>query len=686
MTRRSTTVAVLILAVVLLAVGVAGLFSLRSGLPAPEEIAAFQAPASTRVLDCKDRLIAEFFEERRRPVPLDSIPACLRDAVVAVEDRRFYSHWGIDLVRIPGIIWSFIRNRGQVRGTSTITQQLARSMFLTYRRSLDRKLKEMLLAVELERHYSKQEILEMYLNQIWFGGSIYGVQAAAERYFGKPVSRLTLAECTTLAAMLANPTAYSPYQHPDRLIARRNFFLGRLRDAHRITEEQFKAARAEPLVLRPGPENLNEAPYFVEEIRRDLIGRYGPDFVYRSGSTVFTTLDLDLQRAANKAVEEWTARLEKDYNLRHPKTWYDSARAVDSLIGPPDYLQAALVCLDARDGSVRAMVGGRNFAHSEYNRATQAKRQVGSAFKPFVYVAAVDNGLTAADIIADSAIELRIPGQPPYRPRNYDGKFLGPITVRRALALSRNLVAVRVIERIGPELAARYANLMGVNEKLMPVYSLALGSVEIPLIDMTAAFATLANGGTRVKPKMVRSIRNKNGLLLEENLPQTQPVLDPKTAYIVTNMLQSVVDEGTATVIRSLGFTGPAAGKTGTTDDYTDASYIGYTPTLSTGVWVGYDKKKTIFRGATGGTVAAPIWAEFMKQVPADSGPQSFAVPDSIVTAPICEQSGKLASPLCPRVRYEVFITGTEPTAPCPLHSPARHAPKPDSFKPAPGH
>lgn len=684
MTRRSAAVTVIVLLVILLAVGTAGLFSLRSGLPAPEEIARFRAPAATRVLDCRDRVIHEFYEQRRRPVPLDSIPEALKQAVVAVEDKRFYSHWGLDLVRIPGIIWGFIRRPGEVRGTSTITQQLARSMFLNYERSLDRKLKEMMLAVEIERHYSKQEILEMYLNQVWFGGSVYGVQAASERYFAKPVSKLTLAECAALAAMLANPAVYSPYNHPDRLVTRRNFFLGKLKNERHITQAEYEQACKEQLTLKRGVEGLGEAPYFIEDIRRDLIARYGPDFVYRSGAVIRTTLDLDLQIAANKAVAVRAAELEKSYGLKQPKTWYDSAVARDSTIGPPEYLQAALVCLDVRDGSVRAMVGGRDFRQSEYNRATQAKRQVGSAFKPFVYTAAMDNGYTCSDILEDSALEIRIAGQPPYKPRNYDGKFLGPVTVRRALALSRNLPAVRVIQRLGPELVARYANLMGINQRLPPYYSLALGSVEIPLLEITAAYATLANGGSRVKPLLIRSIHDHRGRLLEEQRPEIQPVIRAQTAYLVTSMLSSVIDEGTATVIRSLGFSGSAAGKTGTTDEYTDASFIGYTPTLCTGVWLGYDRKKPIFRGATGGGIAAPIWADFMKQVPADSAARSFAVPESIITAPVCEQSGKQASSRCPRVRYEVFIIGTEPTTPCLLHAAPKIVPKPDSFQRAP--
>jgi penicillin-binding protein 1A len=329
-----------------------------------------------------------------------------------------------------------------------------------------------------------------------------------------------------------------------------------------------------------------------------------------------------------------------------------------------------MLAMDVRTGYIRALVGGRDYKHSEFDRATQAKRQAGSAFKPFVFVAAIDNGVTAADIELDSAMTIVIPGQPDYQPHNYDGTFLGRISLRRALALSRNLVAVRLITKVGPELVARYANVMGITDVLQPFYSLALGSVEVTLVDLVDAYNTLAGGGIRVKPIMVTRVEDAHGAVLEENRPDEQPVLRPQTAYVVANMMQSVVNEGTATVIRQLGYQGLAAGKTGTTDDYADAWFIGFTPEITCGVWVGFDKKKTIFSGATGGSVAAPIWADFMKTVNPDSMPSdSFPVPDSIVTAAVCEQTGQLATASCPLVRYEVFIAGTEPTTPCVLHS-----------------
>lgn len=654
--------------VVLLAVGFAGYVHVRAGLPSPEEIEKYRAPASTRVLDCHGRLIAEFFQERRRPVPLESIPEALREAVVAVEDKRFYSHWGIDFIRVCGSIVANLTRPNRLQGASTITQQLARSMFLTYERKLTRKLREMVLAVELERRYSKLEILEMYLNQVWFGGSVYGVAAAAERYFGKPVSRLDPVECATLGAMLANPPVYSPYHHPDRLLKRRNYFILKLHQSGRLTRQDYSKAIARPLGIHPGRGQTNEAPYFVEDVRRYLMDRYGSDFVYKSGSTVYTTLDLNIQAAANRALLDWLDRLEKDYGLRPRKAAYDSISETDSADTTPAYLQGSLVCLDVTTGEVRAMVGGRDFSQSEYNRASQSRRQPGSAFKPFLFTAAIDNGMTPADIETDSTVAIPIPGKPPYIPRNYDQKMLGAMTLRRALALSRNLVAVRLIQRLGPELVARYAHQMGINSKLPAFYSLALGAAEVTLLELTTAYNTLANSGVRVQPLLVRRVEDGSGTALEENYPVMQPVLKTTTAYVVTNMLQSVVNEGTATSIRARGFIGSAAGKTGTTDDYADAWFIGYTPALCCGVWVGYDRRRTIFRGATGGGVAAPVWADFMKQ--ADTTTVGFTAPEDIVTRPVCELSGLLATSACPRVRYEVFVKGTEPSRSCPVHNP----------------
>ncbi len=670
-TGRLTLRLALKIAIVIIALTVTLLFfgylRLRADLPTPETILNFKAPASTRIIDYKGRVISELFQEKRRPVPLESIPIPLVRAVVAVEDKRFYSHWGIDLIRVAGSLVANILHPGNLQGASTITQQLARSMFLTQKRKLSRKLKEMVLAIELERHYSKQEILEMYLNQVWFGASIYGVAAASERYFGKHVSRLNPVECATLGAMIANPTVYSPYNHPDKLIRRRNYFLRKLFQLGHLTKEKYQEAVNEPLNVQPLGIPTNEAPYFVEEVRRYLITTYGYDFVYKSGATIWTTLDLDIQTLANQALLNWLGQLEEEYRLQPKKAAYDSVAQSELSKSQPNYLQTALIIEDVKTGEIRALIGGRDFRHSEFNRATQARRQVGSAFKPFVFAAAIDNGMTAADIENDSAIVIRIVGQPDYRPKNYDLKFLGRMTLRRALALSRNLVAVRLCASLGPEVVAKYANLLGIEQPIPPYYSIALGSIELTLLEMVNAFNTIANQGVLVKPFFITRIEDSRGYVLEEKHPEPKLVIRPQTAYILTSMMQSVVNEGTGTAIRLRGFRGPAAGKTGTTDDYTDAWFIGYTPTLSCGIWIGYDTKKTIFRGATGGVVAAPVWGEIMKEVYQDTI-TAFPVPPDITTAYICEESGKLALPQCPKARFEVFITDTEPTDYCPIH------------------
>ena len=647
---------------------IAGIFRLKSDLPSPAAIQNFQPASTVKVYDCKNRLIGEFYEQRRIPVSLDQIPKYLKDAIIAVEDKRFYSHWGLDLIRLFGAIFYNITSLRTPRGTSTITQQLARNMFLNQERSIARKIKEALLALQLERSYSKDEILELYLNQVYFGQGVYGVEAAANTYFDKHVWELTLPECATIAALPKAPEYYSPYTNPSGLLKRRNFFVSMLYRHNKISKNEMVEAIATPLNVVPKRTLKNEAPYFVEEVRKYLEERYGYDFINRSGAKIYTTLDLDMQRSANRAVEEILSEIERNYKLKNSKARYDSLITYDSTPPPPNYLQGALVAIDPKTGFIKAMVGGRDFKQSPFNRVTQAKRQAGSAFKVFVFTAAIENGFLPSDLELDEPVTLPVPGQPPYTPANFDYKFLGPMTLRKALALSRNIVAVRLISRLGPEIVARYANLMGIEEKLRPFYSLALGSSEVTLLQMTRAFSVLANEGNRVTPLMITKIVDANNQVIEENVPEIQPILSPQTAYIMTEMLKSVIDEGTGYAIRLYGFDRPAAGKTGTTDDYTDAWFIGFTPNLACGVWVGYDQKKTIFKGATGGGVAAPIWALFMKEATASLPNEDFVACESIVWVKICEMTGLRASAFCPKVRTEVFKLGTEPKEECTVH------------------
>ncbi len=644
----------------------AGYFRLQSDLPSPRAIQNYEPASTVKIYDCKNRIIGEFYEQRRIPVHLDRIPKYLKDAVIAVEDKRFYSHWGLDLIRLFGATFYGIKSLKAPRGTSTITQQLARTMFLTLEHSLARKIKEALLALQLERVYSKEEILELYLNLVYFGQGVYGVEAAANTYFNKPVKELTLPECALIAALPKSPEYYN--NNRDVLLKRRNFFLRMLYQNQKISRIEMEEAIATPLGIVPRQPLRNEAPYFIEEVRKYLEESYGYDFINRSGARIYTTLDLDMQRIANKTLEDFIVQLEKDYKMKNNKLHYDSLTVNDSTPPLPDYLQGALVTIDPKTGYIKAMVGGRDFKQSQYNRVNQAQRQAGSAFKVFVWTAAIDNGFLTSDLEIDEPLTLPVPGSDPYTPTNFDYKFLGPITLRRALALSRNIIAVRLISRLGPEVVARYANLMGINEKLKPFYSLALGASEVTLLEMTQAFAVLANEGIKNTAQMITKIVDANNLIIEENIPEQLEVLPVQTSYIVTEMLRSVIDEGTGYAIRRRGFERPAAGKTGTTDDYTDTWFVGFTPNLACGVWVGYDEKKTIFEGAVGGNIAAPIWADFMKEATANLPDNDFIAPDSIVFAQICELTGLLASPRCPKIRREVFKLGTEPKQECTVH------------------
>lgn len=647
----------------------AAIISLRSDLPSAEEIKNYQPPASTKLLDCKGRLICEFFQQRRTPVPLSQIPQMLKDALIVVEDKRFYSHWGIDIIRFFGAGLRNIRSLRFVQGASTITQQLARNMFLTQEKTIRRKIKEALLAFELERNYSKDEILELYLNQVYFGHGVYGVEAAAQTYFNKSVKDLNLPECALIAALPKAPHIYSPYVNPAAALKRRNLFLRMLYKAKKISKSQLEQALSAPLGVLPKTAVKNEAPYFVEEVRKYLVSRYGDDFIYKSGATVYTTLDLDLQQSANHALLFNLEKIEKTYNLPNKKARYDSLVIKDTLL-KPNYLQGALVAIDPKTGYIRAMIGGRDFRQSPFNRATQARRQAGSAFKPFVYTVAIDQGFTPADLELDEPITINIPGVPePYIPVNFDRRFMGKMTLRRALALSRNVVAVRLISKISPEVVVQYATQMGISTRLQPVYSLALGSCDVSLIDMTSSYCVLADGGYKIKPIYILKITDADGHIIEENMIEVEPVINSNVAYVVTSMLKSVIDEGTGSAIRKLGFRYPAAGKTGTTDDFTDTWFIGYTPDCVCGVWVGYDQKKTIFHNATGGGIAAPIWADFMNRISNYLSGNDFPVPDSITVLPVCDLTGLLATSRCPKLRNEVFLLGHEQKNECKYHT-----------------
>ena len=647
---------------------------LRRDLPSPEQVTQVQTPVKTTVYDARGRVLHEFYKENRSPVPLRQIPHHLVNATLSTEDRNFYHHWGVDLWGIARAATNNALHLRATQGGSTITQQLARNLFLTHERTLTRKLKEVALALELERNYSKDQILEMYFNQIYFGEGAYGVDAAAHAYYGKPVQQLTLPECALLAGIPANPSVYSPRRRPRAALARRAKVLRNMLTTHAITQVEFDNAVNAPLGVTPARWSNDRAPYFVEMVRLHLDERFGSNAVYEGGLKVWTTLDMDLQQIAERAVDRQLTSLETQLK---PKATYAnfSARAqAAAAMGahgpePTPYLQAAFVALDPHTGYVRALVGGRDWYQSNFNRAVQAQRQPGSAFKTFVYTAAIDNGFKPTDIIVDEPISL--PGGEdgrPYEPRNYDRQFRGPVTLRYALQQSINIPTIKLLRRVGVAQVASYARRMGIMSPLGQNLSLALGTSEVNLLELTSAYAVLANRGIRNDPIYILRVEDKAGNVLERNTPRPVEVLSEETAAVVTSMLQSVVDHGTGYPARARGFTLPAAGKTGTTDESMDAGFVGFIPSLVAGAWVGYDEKKQIGPNMTGARAALPIWTDFMIEATRGRPVEDFPAPAGTVTRLVCAESGMLATDACPHVTNETYNVGSEPTEYCTQH------------------
>lgn len=645
---------------------IGGYYAIVSDLPPAESISFFAPPISTKVYDDQGEIVSQFFIERRELTSLDRVPVYLKDGFISIEDKRFYSHWGVDILRFFKSFLINIVNMRIVQGGSTITMQLARNMFLTMEQTVMRKMKEMALAVRIERAYTKDEILEMYLNQINFGQGHYGVATAAEYYFDKDISELNLTECALLVA-LPKGESYSPYKRPERAIQRRNLVLKAMLDNKVISSDEYTRAVNEPLGVVEQTKQKRVGEYFLEEIRRYLELKYGPEFLYRSGANIYTTVNTRMQTIAEEVLEKHLLKLEKDHKLPRTKADFDSVTLSDTVTAIP-YLQAALVLLDYQTGEVKALIGGRNFSQSQFNRATQARRQAGSAFKIFVWTTAIDNGFTPTDIVLDLPIVLEVPGMDSiYRPSNYDRKFMGPITVKNALKYSRNLVAIRLIRNIGPEQVVRYAHSLGVESPLLPVVSLALGSCEVTLLEMVSAAGTIANLGESVAPIMIRKITDKDGTLIEMNSSLPEQRISPQTSYVMTEIMKTVIDGGTGYHVRDY-YKGTAAGKTGTTNNYSDAWFIGYTPKYACGIWAGYDNNDRIFNGATGGAVSAPIWGDFMVHIDSLQD-EEFTKPSSgLVTCRICSQSGLMAREFCPNPVEEVYVKGTEPSDSCDMH------------------
>ena len=748
------TLLVLTVVVCLIGGSLAGtLWYVSQDLPTLESLPQHQPNLVSRVYADDGRVVGQFFVERRILAPLSDVPQSLIQAVIAVEDARFFDHPGMDFIGIMRAIWTNLRRGGKVEGASTITQQLARSLFLTPERTYGRKFRELILAYKMELILTKEEILEMYLNQIYFGQGAYGVAAAALTYFGKQLSELNLAEAGFLAGLPKSPNSYSPYRNPDRARRRQEHVLGRLQQAGFITPEEHQEALDQPLsFLEPASEKV--APYFVEHVRQRLMSMYGETMVYKGGLEVLTTLNVDMQIVAEQALRKGLHELDKRQGWRGPigkedpaalagltaietdkalevgdilqgvvtqvarthatvrvrsiegrldfedMAWarrrlhgpdpskdYTVLASLRDLVHPGDVIEVAvkrvdlemvhfrleqtpavegaLVAIDPRTGEIRAMVGGYDFERSEYNRAVAARRQAGSAFKPIVYATALNEGLSPATLVADAPVvyEQEDPDKT-WKPENYEQRFFGYISLREALIHSRNLATVRLVERIGIPSVIEFAHTLGIASPLNKDLSLALGSSSVSLLELVSSYGVLANQGVRVEPYSIAMVKDAGGDLLEQHSFEPRTVVARETAYLITNMLEDVIQRGTGQRANVINRT--IAGKTGTTNNFTDAWFIGYTPNLAVGVWVGFDHVRSLGETESGAHAALPIWIDFMREALAQLPDRPFEIPENILFARVDPRTGLLASGQSDQGTVEIFARGTEPTRPAP--------------------
>ncbi len=637
-------------------------------LPPLEQLQTYRPALKSSVYAADGRLLFEFYRENRQQIPLSQMPPVLTQATIATEDKRFYEHWGVDLWGIARAAITNVVRRGRVQGASTITQQLARNMFLTHERTWQRKIKEALLAMRIERVHSKQEILELYLNQIYFGDGSYGVASAARNFFGKEPKDLLLHEAALLAGLPANPARYSPRRHPEAAKERRNHVLRRMYEERLIGAAEYRQAAAASLGATPDRFVANHAPYFIEMVRQYMDERYGSNLLFEGGLRIYTTLDLDLQTVAEEALEKQMVALEKRNGYRQTRTNYVPPQEEAATTTATPYIQGSAIAMDPRTGHIRALIGGRDFLQSPFNRAVQAQRQPGSAFKPFIYVAAVDNGFIPSDVVVDAPLSFPEVDGTVWAPQNYDRTFSGPVTLRYALQKSINIPAIKMLRRLGVSQVASYARRMGIRSPIGQNLSLALGTSEVNLLELTSAYGVLANEGIRNEPLFILKVEDDEGNVLETNSPHPVDVLSEETVSVATNMLESVMDHGTGYPARAMGFTAPAAGKTGTTDEYTDAWFVGYTPNLVAGVWVGFDVKRRMGGSMTGAVAALPVWTDVMKSWASNHPVERFPVPAGTVTREVCAETGLIATDACPNVTAEVFGQGTEPRSLCDVH------------------
>lgn len=703
-------VLVLISAIVGAAAGLILVYS--TDLPEIEELEHYRPNSITELYDDQGRVIGSFALQRRVLASYDDYPLVLREALVSIEDKDFYRHSGINFWRIAGAAYRDIKSGGTAQGASTLTMQLARNLFLSPDKSFRRKVQEALLAIQIERRFTKPQIFTLYANQIALGHGTYGFEAASEYYFSKPAKQLTLDEATLLAGLPKGPVYYSPINHPDHALRRRNLVINSMLEDGEITRKEATEAREQPLVLDVAHDPNFLAPYFVEELRRYLESKYGSDQVHEGGLRVYTSLDMDLQKAANRAVLDGLTTYERRHgwrghldnvladgssiaNYSHPD-WQDDPQPGDfihalvvstspstaqirigrygslltqaeiawthqtikQIFKPGDVIyvkivsltpsgklavsleedsgvQGALMAIDNANGSVKAMVGGRDFNLSKFNRATQALRQVGSSFKPYVYTAAIDQGARPDDTILDAPTIFQT-ASGPYTPHNYEENFQGTITLQRALAQSLNIPALKLADKLGIKTVIDYAHRFGITSNLPEYLPVALGAAEVTVLEQTSAYSVFPDDGVRIVPRLITKVTDYEGRILEEDFPEVKDVVSARTARLMTSMLREVVLHGTAISASTMKY--QLAGKTGTTNNFTDAWFVGFSPSITTGVWVGYDEKKSLGSGETGARAALPIWMDFMKVAMAGKESETFAAPPDLPPNPLAQK------------------------------------------------
>jgi len=749
---RDAGLVLLFIAAALLGTVSGVLFAYSDDLPEITALDDYTPSTITQVLARDGSIVGEFAVERRVLVGYDDIPVQLRQAILAAEDAGFLDHTGLSLSRMLIALARDLIPGTRAPGRSTLTQQLARHLFpatVGFDRTWERKVKEAIVAIQLEKHFTKPEIFTLYCNQMYFGHGAYGVEAAAHLYFDRPARDLSLEEAALIAGLFQGNVRQSPYVNPDAALRRRNYVLERMAQEGFVSREDADAAKARPVVARGDPaQSSSLAPYFLEEVRKQVEARQGAKALYENGLTIRTTLDPVLQVAANQAIDRGLRRVDKRRGFRKvtrnlvdekqnlstfsasrwnrpmkagdivpgivtavaPKAgarsgvtvrigsltatlepagfqWTRRTHAADlmrvgdlievELTSTPDersvavrleqapLIQAALVAIENRTGQVLAMVGGESFTRSKFNRATQAFRQLGSTFKPILFTAAIDRGLTPSTLLTDAPASFNVgPNQPPYQPRNYDGKYVGTLTLRRALEQSRNVPAVRVMEMLGPPQVVSYAKRFGFPEDFPPFLSTALGASEATLIEATSAYSAFPNNGVRLQPYLVSAMVDREGSLLMETRPDPRDAIRADTAFVMTNLLRGVIQRGTGEAAASLDW--PLAGKTGTVDDYTDAWFIGFDPLITVGVWVGYDEKKPLGPNETGAQAALPIWIDFMKTYIDAKGdranPPTFEAPGNIVFVTVDRGTGEAVADGITGGLNEAFIAGTQPT------------------------